>query len=764
MAIFSRCRFVSLLLCTVTIVALLPFAPHALSKPGDTTHVRVFDNYLWTYYGTQDRRALFPDSSRRYEKILMHFKLKCPTGGCGQWDYTMQVFVRQHTGRIDSSIQKAPSFRVNGEIRDSIPVRRDTTWTTKYNSSKKRTDSTANTPLKITLFADAKDVWKQTDSIYYWPAGYWNYRFDSTGKKVDSLYVKPDSILRVTTKDVYVPFEVVIPYEIARFITPYGQWFAKDREFDWVYDVTDYASLLRDSVEIRTLYSGYSQGSLFTLDFDLIEGIAPKDVYKIENIYTGSFAYGNPNDPIENHLPATTIKVDSASTVTTLKITTTGHGGGGTDNAAEFSDKTHSIKVNGVQRWRQHLWRDDCGQNPVFPQAGTWYFQRGGWCPGDEVYPYYYDLTSLIPRGTSGTIDYDMEPYTNLDLSHGASYTIEAQVMYATGPNFRNNVALEEIRKPNSDFKYRRMNPICAHAQPEIVLRNHGGDTLKSATIAYGVEGQAQQTYEWKGSIAFMDTVHVELPGIDLGAGANRFTVSVSNPNGMPDEYQRDNSMTSSYIQPKQASGTVVLTLRTDKFQNLTETTNGISYEVRDLDGNVVYSRGGFNDLTTYRDTFKLTDGCYQFIISDNWAGDGLIPIQGTSGSYSLKDDKGIVLINATASGPGYLASFGDREVTTFNVSTVTGVNDRQQEESFNLYPNPTSGRFTLELGNLAAGSTAKVRVYSVEGRELFSRTVNGRGTSTLSFDLSHEPAGTYIVRVESTGSTWMQKVVVERK
>ena len=56
------------------------------------------------------------------------------------------------------------------------------------------------------------------------------------------------------------------------------------------------------------------------------------------------------------------------------------------------------IAINGQDLYEQHLWRPDCGQNPVYPQAGTWYFPRGGWCPGDVVQYWDYNLTEHFSK------------------------------------------------------------------------------------------------------------------------------------------------------------------------------------------------------------------------------------------------------------------------------------------------------------------------------------------------------------------------------
>ena len=748
----------------LVIIGILSLVSPGLAQRGDTTWVRAFDSYLWTWYGSQNRWAVFPDATHRSEKILMHYRLKCPTGGCGEWDYTSNVFIMDHTGRIDSSIQSAPSFRVDGGVVDSIAISARQTYTYAWNTSKRKVDTTANPALNIVFYRDPAHVWRATDSIRAYQAGYYSYSFSATGVKTDSAWVAADSTLHVTKQDAYLPFEVIVPYEIGRFITPYGKWFAKDREFDWVFDVTEYAYMLHDSVDIQTRYEGYSQGSIYSLDFEMIEGIPAVDVFRIENLYDGAWAYGNPGDPIETHLPARTVLIDPAATNTRLKIVTTGHGFGGTEDAAEFSNKTHSVTVDGTQRFTQHLWRDDCGQNPVYPQAGTWYFQRGGWCPGDLVRPDYFNLTPFVTPGSNATIDYNMQPYVNADLSHGASYIIHAQVQYATGPNFRNDAEVMEIKTPNDAFMYNRMNPVCSNSNPLIVIRNRGSQPLKRATITYGIgEAEQLQTYEWTGNLGFLETAEVTLPAADLGEGAATFTVMLASPNGVADEYPSNDTAYAHYELPKSYGNKVYLQIRTDDYGNLAPDYNGISYQLLDLAGNLLYEGGNFVDKYTHRDTFDLPDGCYQFIIKDDVIGDGLLPIQGTAGSYSLKDNKNQTIINGAASGPSYLASFGDREITTFIVKSTSRVENGKvgSLDAVKIFPNPTQGEISIDLGSIPRSADASITVHSILGERVVERPVTAADPSIITVDLSAWPAGSYVVTVRAGDVVRSEQVVV---
>jgi len=39
-------------------------------------------------------------------------------------------------------------------------------------------------------------------------------------------------------------------------------------------------------------------------------------------------------------------------------------------------------------------------------QGGTWWFGRGGWCPGQQVDPWVVDVTAEVTPGQPATVSY----------------------------------------------------------------------------------------------------------------------------------------------------------------------------------------------------------------------------------------------------------------------------------------------------------------------------------------------------------------------
>ena len=80
-------------------------------------------------------------------------------------------------------------------------------------------------------------------------------------------------------------FEIIEEYELGRAITPYGTYMQAPGSNGYnptgtmyFHDITDFAYLLKDSVEIDAFYSGWSSGFSVTTDFEFIEGV-PQEMY-----------------------------------------------------------------------------------------------------------------------------------------------------------------------------------------------------------------------------------------------------------------------------------------------------------------------------------------------------------------------------------------------------------------------------------------------------------------------------------------------------
>lgn len=710
---------------------------------GDTIKVLSHQETHWNWYSSNYQWSVFPDDSHSYRKIVMNYTLGCPTGGCSEWDYTTAIYALRETGEIDSTLQTYPNFTVDGNVEDSVWFTTDSTYTTFYSGT--GTDSTLNTAWTIIEFADANNPTAATGLVYGFPADYWNYYYDAAGSIIDSAWVAVDSMWYLNEHMVYESFNVVEQIELGRIMTPYNGGVQQGWYHTWQFDVTDYANILHDSVQINAFYGGWQDGFTITLDFDMIEGTPPRDPLALTNIYHsggGGFKYGVTTDPIENHLVPVDVDLDPATQGTAVHFTASGHSFGGNQNCAEFCQKSYYLKVDGNQVGSNVIWKDDCGWNPLHPQGGTWLYDRGGWCPGDRSIRWEHELTDYMTAGTTTTVDLDMEGYTYTGgASFDPNYIMEMQLIEFGAINHQNDVEVYNITAPNNDFNYSRFNPVCDNAK--VVIRNAGAEPLTSCKIIYHILGGTYREFEWTGNLGFLESEEVELPldpqdWISWWGPQNTFRATVSMPNGVADEYEFNNTMEVSFDVPPMYESDIVIWFQPNSAN--TET----SYELKDVNGNVIWSRGpsGLTSGTIYKDTVSLADGCYLFDVVDS-DGDGLA-------FFANNDGGGILRFRSLAGSTinNFQTNFGSGIKHYFTVGYTLDQPEYVVEQSVQAYPNPFDGNITLQIDGFD-GEQLMIEVIDLQGKVLYSEQV----TSPEDFvykelQLQELASGTYFVKV----------------
>ena len=200
-------------------------------------------------------------------------------------------------------------------------------------------------------------------------------------------------------------------FEILRFMTPYRVGNS------WNFDVTNLRPLLMGKTQLKIFIDtwvgpGHRQGEGWIVDlkFQFKKGFLYEKPFKIIPVLSPqTIPYGDPSKISKREKVIRNIgRVKKAL----LWSVITGHGQGNTENCAEFCPKSHSIKINNHELVKT-IWRDDCYKNPTPGQYGTWRYSRAGWCPGDIVYPWVEDITSMLTDNMK--IIYKPEDYINRD-------------------------------------------------------------------------------------------------------------------------------------------------------------------------------------------------------------------------------------------------------------------------------------------------------------------------------------------------------------
>ena len=96
-----------------------------------------------------------------------------------------------------------------------------------------------------------------------------------------------------------------------------------------------------------------------------------------------------------------------------------------------------------------------------------------------------------------------------------------------------------------------------------------------------------------------------------------------------------------------------------------------------------------------------------------------------------------------------------DEEEIIFSETIDYSVSEEQQKAEVRIYPNPTQGRFAVEINNMPDDTQGQIYVLNDQGRLLERKDI--RKERKIDFDLSREVAGIYILNIQigETVSTW---------
>jgi hypothetical protein len=395
---------------------------------------------------------------------------------------------------------------------------------------------------------------------------------------------------------------------LGSFVTPYGKRLELGGEsgWEWVYDISEYAPILKGDLNLTV---GNNQ-ELLDLKFFFIEGTPPRNVISVANIYPYSdYKYEFLAD--DSLFKKKEIILNPKAEGFQIKSIISGHGHEGPRNCCEWDSKTHTWFIDGWQLFRWNVWTD-CGNNPIYPQGGTWPFDRAGWCPGTIVDEKVFELTPYVIPGDTVVLDYGIQNYFD-DGEKEGTFRMTHQLISYGAPNFLLDVEIVDIISPSSQDKFSRINPICSN--PKIIIQNSGKFNIKTVDIIYGFKGNKKSYFSWNGNLEFLEKDTLELPSLywEDYIDNNQFSVELRSPNGMGDENFNNNKLVSISEKPIIFPSTFRLKVNTNNINRAREN----SFTISNSDGKIFYSSDKFRDDTEYNYDIELELGCYQFLFND---------------------------------------------------------------------------------------------------------------------------------------------------
>ncbi len=549
--------------------------------------------------------------------------------------------------------------------------------------------------------------------------------------------------------------------EIGRVITPYAtDWNLTNRKHDYVIEVSDYADLLQGTIGIRYQYQGYSWGFTVTLKLELIEGTPPMNALSAKNIYDGYYAFGKLADPIESHLVPVPLTYPAPVTRPFIKNFISGHGSD--DNyCAEFCSHYYNLKINNSNVAQKTLWRNDCGLNDIYPQTGTWVYERANWCPGATVWPIYHDITSLTMANTQFTADIDMEPYTApTQTNASAGYQVTSQLIKYGTPNFSTDISIEDIISPTKDDNYYRSNPTCRN--PVIKVKNVGTNVVNNIVFSYGLIGNPPLTYTWTGSLNFLDESAIVFPpsvSIYTNNVSTAFQASVVAVNGTNGDQNLFNNVYNSQTMPVSVyPASFVIKIYTNNSTNSTMPYNQTSYHLYDENNVLIKKRDSLNNYTMYIDTVNLAPGCYKLVVDDEGC-DGYKWWANTADGNGNVRFENLVIGNIFYNPNG---DIGCQLKKYFRVAnTTTGLAEAiERKNEIDIYPNPASGLAYFRF-DLSKSQNVNYNITDVTGKLIQQRSFSKMTGGYESIDVSKLNNGVYFVSFELEDNVKITKKLI---
>lgn len=582
------------------------------------------------------------------------------------------------------------------------------------------------------------------DTMYLYPAGD-RPVFDEDGNEIDARYNQEDGTINIQTLTYYNKqpsrFELlslVTPYGIGLDLGPQGKTF--------MFDVTDFGPILKGRKRLSVEFGGENQEEL-DIQFWFIKGTPERDVLDIQQIWPEGRGYYTEIQQNQRFEPRQ-VKLRSDASYYKVRSAITGH-----EQNGEFTSRQHYININGgAQEFPFTVWKA-CSSNPIYPQGGTWIFDRAGWCPGMPTDLHEFALDGFVNPGETVEIDYGV----NGALLSAANYLVNNQLVSYGAYHFETDASIEAIVRPNnSNVEFGRLNPSCN--TPTLRVKNTGSAFIESIKIAYGTSAGNLMTYTWSGSLDLQEMTDIVLPSPppSFWIAGQTFRATILEVNGSPDENHQNNVAQTSFdlVTVFDYADPIQLRVQTNA------TAADYTYTIKDASGAVVMQRGSMAANTVYADVLSLPDGCYSLDFRD--AGkDGLsfwfFP---ENGSGSLRFERKLQSGGAI---PLYSFNpdFGSGVKYDFILGSVVSSTQETNQKAllFSTYPNPVIDQLNIDLIGYE-GETLTFKLVDMIGRTMVESTYKCESSKeTTQLPMGGYAPGMYLLHVTNGVRNWVREV-----
>lgn len=351
---------------------------------------------------------------------------------------------------------------------------------------------------------------------------------------------------------------------------------------------------------------------------------------------------------------------------------------------------------------------------------------------------------------------------------------------------------------------------------PVVVIRNYGSNSLTSCIVNYQVDANPVQTYNWSGSLSSLATATITLSPMTAAAGTHTFTCYTSQPNATTDANPGNDNTSSVFnivptgqalplveglesatfpppgwtLDNPDASVTWARTTGAAKTGSASMWFNSINYTCNGCIDIMQTPNLDLSSMGSPQVTFQVA---YRMLsdpsASPNWSDTLRVDISTDCGNtwtnlyfkYSTNLTTIIPTFSTTAFVPGpndwrletislapYASSSNvllrwkvssDYEnnlyVDDINISGTTGISELDLANSISVYPNPSSGEFTVK----GLQPDMQIKVLNMVGEVLHESTA---GQKQESISLSGA-SGIYFLEVKTGNTKAIKKIAVSK-
>ena len=498
------------------------------------------------------------------------------------------------------------------------------------------------------------------------------------------------------------------------------------------------------------------------------------------------------------------------------------HPSGDIKKISEALNATSTATFNSADCWKIGQWTTACTEpgssgSPLFDQDHHIVGQLFGGPSGcgaiaTDMYDNYGKFaTSWLGGGDSTTqLKYWLDP-----ANTGATI-INGYDPNAAPPAFARDASVQSIIAPASGYQSCNTS-----ITPQIMIRNHGSDTLTSCTINYKIDGGTIQTYNWAGILPYNNSATMTLSAINgLSVASHTFRAYTSNPNNNTDQNTPNDSSVDVFSiiiaspivttpQTENCEGTFPATnwsignpdANTTWVQVTTAGSFGTSASSAQMDNNVTQNISGQSDYI-YSSYLNLTNALLPITLKFDVAYARYNSQYEDSLIVSVTNDCGTSWNRVYAKGDTSLATAPDNTGTfiptagqwrteTVNLDSYIGqsavkvalqnisgwgqalyidninitngpmsISKNELNSLFSVYPNPTNGEINVAL-NLNSSSDATIKVLDVVGKTISVKTLSNVSNTVYNIDLSAVAEGMYFIEVATPTEKSVKKINV---